>query len=348
MEKSDLEEEKRKVSVASSVTMDEKLNANPNSWRGNLPCVRGHREGCFVHNPQNLVIHHNRRLPSEKKDPGFFEVVFGSREKARKHYTAKQGSELIQSNLPITHGTVDPLDPVHESVPYVLAWYHLNWVRSSESPQTMLRRLNVLVCSGEGIRRPDIRYNVVPFYHNNKFLLDQSIQFRIKMKERDPIWKYEHGIMCFSKRKKWHFQICPHTEHQFLGYDFMEYRGLIEAGVRYNTSCASQDRITKWRSLYGPKWLSWGCPKCCTDSDVKTELVGDEIVVSIRIYKDLGSGSNPFDKRWLAALRRKSLMERKDPEIMERTTSEIKRRVVVELVREAIEAKKKAMPNRKS
>ncbi|KAI1636511.1 hypothetical protein F4809DRAFT_641479 [Biscogniauxia mediterranea] len=328
------------MSFDSCQTVNEKPETNPGMWRGNLPCVHGPHEGCSAHNPGKVLISYNKRLPSDKKRPGFFEAVFGSRKTDNGVALAKQESEPIWSNLHIDHSTVDPLDPVHESIPYALAWYHINWVHSSESPLSMMSRVNALACRGTGTGRPGLKFTVEPFYYNNTFLLDQSIQFRLKMEKRDPVWRRECGPMRIFQGKKWHFQICPHMQHQFLKYAFEESRGLVQADVMYCTSRSSADTFTTWKSIYGPSWLFWGCPRCCTDSDIKIELVEDEIIVSIRVYKNLGSGSSPFDKNWIAAIRPGYRFHR--------TAPDVNKKQVAQLVQKAIEAKKAATLNRAS
>ncbi|KAI1484347.1 hypothetical protein F5X96DRAFT_664753 [Biscogniauxia mediterranea] len=338
----DLGEKKLKISLDSCETVNEKPETTPGMWRGNLPCVHGPREGCCYHNPGKHLISYNKRLPSDKKLPGFFEAVFGSRKTDNSVVLAEQESEPIWCNLHIDHSTVDPLDPVHESIPYALAWYHINWVHSSESPLLMMSRVNALACSGRGAGRPDLKFTVEPFYYNNTFLLYQSIQFRLKMEKRDPVWRRECRSMGAFQGKKWQFQICPHMQHQFLEYDFEESRGLVQADVTYriSRSSADTDTTTTWKSIYGPSWLFWGCPECCTDSDVKIKLVEDVIIVSIRVYKNLGSGSSPFDKNWIAAIRPGYRVHR--------TATDLLKKQVVQLVQKAIEAKKAATLNRAS
>ncbi|KAI1497074.1 hypothetical protein F5X99DRAFT_42952 [Biscogniauxia marginata] len=331
-------EEKPKVSLDSSKTMNEDTETALGMWRGNLPCVHGPQEGCSAHNPGRVSIAYNRRLPSDMKKPGFLETIFGPRKITNKTKNIEQESEAIWCDLHINHSTVDPLEPVHESIAYALAWYHINWVQSPDSDLSVMSRTNALACSGTGAGRPDLNFTVEPFYFKKTFLLDQSIQFRLKMEKRDPVWRREYEPMNLFQGKKWRFQICPHTQHQFVGCWFKETRGLVQADVLYRTSRSNQHTFTVWKSIYGPKWLFWGCSKCCTDSDVNIEMVEDEIVVSIRMYKNLGPGSSPFDKNWIAALRPESCIER--------TANEIKNRPEVQMVREAIEAKKAATLNR--
>ncbi|KAI0599942.1 hypothetical protein F4775DRAFT_591045 [Biscogniauxia sp. FL1348] len=296
MEKDDHGKKKPKKSVNSSTTI-------LSTWRGNLPGVHDTRQGCYVHNSGKLILTYNKRLPSDIRLSVYLEEIFGSRIRYKRVDPAEKESAPIWCNLNIDYSTLHPLDPVHESIPCSPVWRHIDWVPLRKSPMSVMSQLNALACSGTGRGRPDLEFIVEPFYCNKTFPLDQSTQFSLKIRERDPVWRCECITMRVLQRNKWHFEICPHTQHQFYKFGFKESRGLVQADMVYRTTQSGCDTFTAWKSKYGRSRVVWYCPRCCTSSKVKIELVEDEIIVSIRVYNDLRSCLHPFDKNWIVALR---------------------------------------------
>ncbi|KAI2602270.1 hypothetical protein GGR54DRAFT_634136 [Hypoxylon sp. NC1633] len=276
-------------------------------WAGNLPCVNGPNGGCSRHNPQKLPIAYNKTVPSEKgKKPGIVERLFGPYE--ARCYDEVHESRRIWCPLHLDHSTVDPLDPIHASIPYALAYYHMNWVRNAVIPEM---QTSLLSCSGtvygDNKYRPNFQYWIHPYWHEHSFLLQHIVKFVIEPKKRNPVFGTEFVTLGWP-RDAWTFQPCPHIRQRFEDYEFQETRGLMKASMSYwtgmkdslgkNSSCRS-----KWRSIYGPHREYYNCVHCCTDSWVHICLIEDKIIVHVSVWKDLGNATTPFQSKWLAALR---------------------------------------------
>ncbi|KAI2472558.1 hypothetical protein F4781DRAFT_343024 [Annulohypoxylon bovei var. microspora] len=279
-------------------------------WAGNQPCVYGPSEGCSRHNPEGLPIAWNKRIPSDKKKPGIIERLRGPSKASE--YDEVQRSTRIWSSLHLDNATADPLDPIHASIRYALAYYHLNWVRTAESPDMQQARVNSLACNGtvlgDGKRRPDYQFWNNPYWHNGSFLVQQAIRFTIPPKKRNPLLGKETVYLDWP-RDDWTFYPCPHIQHRFGKYQFLETRGLMKAKVGYTTKKYSvvieleTKSNTDWESINGPLCHASNCQHCCTDNWMHINLIEDKIVVHMYVWKDLGNALNAYDKKWIAALR---------------------------------------------
>ncbi|KAI1459519.1 hypothetical protein F4805DRAFT_455683 [Annulohypoxylon moriforme] len=280
-------------------------------WAGNQPCVYGPDEGCSRHNPERLAIAWNKRVPSSKKKPGIIERFRGPPKIPE--YDEVQRSTRIWSSLHLDHATADPLEPIHASIRYALAYYHLDWVRNAGSPDLQKARVNSLACHGtvlgDGKRRPDFEFWTNPYWHKGSFLIQQVIRFTIQPKKRNPLLGKETVYLEFP-RDDWTFQPCPHIQHCFGRYQFLETRGLVKANLTYRTK--KQGAVipeletkskTQWESTHGPLCHATNCQRCCTDNWMHISLIEDKIVVHMYVWKDLGNALGAYDKKWIAALR---------------------------------------------
>ncbi|KAI1378656.1 hypothetical protein F4677DRAFT_443142 [Hypoxylon crocopeplum] len=257
-------------------------------WAGNLPCVHGPKEGCSRHNPDKLPIAYNQRVPSSKKKPDYMELLFGPPEMP--DHEEVQLSECVWSMLYLDNSIGDPLDPVHNSIPFNLAYYHLDWVRKAESPVAQMERAATLGCYGtvprKGKLRPELKYWIHPAWYKDSFLVQQVVVFTFEPNKRHAVFG---------------------SERVFSKYKFTETRGLMKASVTYKTTRDTQiypvHCRSTWRSEHGTHRLAWTCVNCCMDSCIEIKLVEDKIVVYLFVWKDLGNASTPFEREWIAALR---------------------------------------------
>lgn len=280
-------------------------------WAGNFPCVFGPTEGCSCHNPHKLLIAYNKCVPSDKKPLGFVLRLTGSPKQNVVGYDKAPDGERIWSLLHLDHSTADPLDPIHPSIRYALAYYHIHWVQTAASLETQRARTKALAChgtvAGDGKKRPEFRYWTQPYWYKDSFYIQQAIRFTIEPKKRKFLFGHEYAILGYSP-KDWTFRTCPHYRQRFQQYEFRETRGLIKAGMSYVSKWrdplgGSVRKWTKWHSVYGPGYHILNCQFCCTDTCVDIDLVKDKIVVHIWIWKDLGKALSPFDPKWISALR---------------------------------------------
>ncbi|KAI0837485.1 hypothetical protein F5Y06DRAFT_67039 [Hypoxylon sp. FL0890] len=315
-------------------------------WAGNQPCVHGPTAGCYRHNPKGLPIAWNERIPSDKKRPGFFDRLFSNID--RLEYDEIQQSTRIWSSLHLDHSTADPLDPIHKSIHYSLAYYHLDWVRKAGSPESQRARANAIACNGVVVGDakkclPDFHFSITPYWYNDSFLVRQVIRFTIEPKKRNPVFGRESVYLGWPK-KDWVFWPCPHVQHRFQEYQFTETRGLMKASMSFNTkkrNCLGdwfRDH-TEWHSIYGPDCTAWNCRYCCTDNRVNINMVEDKIVVNIFTYKDLGSAKNAHELKWLSALRPKGPRYK-------RSRAELDMNTVRTVVLAAFEAEKETQSSR--
>ncbi|KAI0895882.1 hypothetical protein F4806DRAFT_496786 [Annulohypoxylon nitens] len=279
-------------------------------WAGNQPCVHGPSEGCSRHNPEGLPIAWNKRIPSNKRTPGIIERFRGPPEVPE--YDEVHRSTRIWSSLHLDHSTADPLDPIHASIRYALAYYHLDWVRTAGSSDLQKARVNSLACHGtvlgDGKRRPDFEFWANPYWYQGSFLVQQVIRFTIQPKKRNSFFSKE-SVSVKHPRDDWTFWPCPHIRHRFRRYQFMETTGLLKANVTYTTKKLnglyeySTQSYTRWESTNGPLCHATNCQQCCTDNWMHISMIEDKIVLHMYVWKDLGKALNAYDKKWIAALR---------------------------------------------
>ncbi|KAI0384121.1 hypothetical protein F5Y04DRAFT_293479 [Hypomontagnella monticulosa] len=312
-------------------------------WAGNLPCVHGPTEGCSRHNENKLPIAWNKRVPSTKKKPTLKERLFGPPPVAE--YDEVRRSERIWSTLHMDHSTADPIDPLNASIPYALAYYHLDWVRSGGSAEIQKARANTLTCHGKvagNSKCPSgVEYWVRPLWHNNSFLLKQVVRFTISPRKLHPLFGYDYIMLGWSSEECWTFRTCPHYRQRFLSCEFQQTRGLMKSTVSYATKQRSfitgdYSSRTTWESVYGPRNYAFNCQYCLTDSRIFMEMVEDKVVVHLHVWKDLGKAKDAFDPRWLAALRPEGT-------IFKRSREERKQSDVRVAVQEAMDEESKAL-----
>ncbi|KAI2630362.1 hypothetical protein GGS26DRAFT_107661 [Hypomontagnella submonticulosa] len=310
-------------------------------WAGNHPCVYGPTEGCAQHNPHKLPIAYNKRIPSSKKKPSI--IARFIRPPEIPEYDEIQPSNRIWSTLHLDHSTADPIDPIHASIRYALAFYHLDWVRSAGSAEMQSARANILACNGtvvgDGKHRPGFEFWINPYWYNDTFLLQHVVRLTITPKKQNPLIGREY-IMLGWPLDDWTFRTCPHYRQCFQACEFQETHGLMKATVSYKTKrrcvvVGDSSLRTKWESVYGPSCRVFNCQYCLTDSRIHINLVEGKVVVHIHVWKNLGNAKDAFDVRWLAALRPEGAICKRSREERNDSTARI-------AVHEAMNEEKKA------
>ncbi|KAI0015394.1 hypothetical protein F4780DRAFT_86963 [Xylariomycetidae sp. FL0641] len=279
-------------------------------WTGNLPCIDGPDRGCAAHNPEGLTVAHNANLPPFEK-----KRMFSRRKKGPKMNGKAAPTRLkprITSQLHPDHSIVDPLESIHPSTPYALAWYHLNWVQCDQLGSTSMGRARSLACRGTGRGRPDLKYTFEPYFHQNRFLLHQKIRFAFPLRQRS----FKTGIFDHERRtstaalsdnqKAWTFCACLHMRTEFKSFEVKMKRSIAKAEARYEVHLGGTEPASEaeWKSIYGVEEKYWTCTVCHTDQLVRMELKEGVISTQFEVFKDLGQGKDRGDVKWLAALRR--------------------------------------------
>ncbi|KAI1164325.1 hypothetical protein F5B18DRAFT_615956, partial [Nemania serpens] len=177
-------------SMKASVSFLETKVEQDERWDGQLPCVSHHsNRGCSQHNPTQSLIYHNPRLPPK---PGnsftrflswFWHNIDGTRCPKETSQTADEPplidvdlvkeikpSPPIRSELPFDYQSVASLAPLHPSMPYHLAIYHLDYIRRQLDPAVEVAFIPELSCGGTSY-----------FYHNSPlYTWSSEIYFQTK------------------------------------------------------------------------------------------------------------------------------------------------------------------------
>ncbi|KAI5864786.1 hypothetical protein GGS23DRAFT_463567 [Durotheca rogersii] len=283
---------------------------------GNLP---------GVDDPLGAPVAHDERIKSGRENMGettgtgavikrLFQrrKTFESEPKKTTQEDKDQPNTNISSYLECNPDNTTPLERIHPSIPYTLAYYHLRWVRGATSRAEQRARAAELSCFGAGVGRPGLKFWAVPRWHNDTFFVQQLVQFTLTPKRRYPVPGREFGGMAWPTDKKWSFKPCLHIKHQFLGCRFTKTHGRSEViKAKYRTTGMrriSATDETEWTSAEGTTSTDWNCRYCCTDSSVTIGMVDGEVLVSIHVFRNLGSAHTPFDPNWLAAQQREASM----------------------------------------
>ncbi|KAI0144551.1 hypothetical protein GGR57DRAFT_507421 [Xylariaceae sp. FL1272] len=302
----------RELSNSSLSTLVDDVSLPLGKWRGNLPCVCQDKNGCRLHNPDDvLMLPDSKEAKMSMKSRIVERVAERVREKSGKLHNPEQRllhpsqkSEPILVDRPMDRSVVDPLDPVHPSIPYRLAWYHLNWVRNNmKLYEDEMGKINELSCAQYGENRPDLFHVSELYYHKQTFLLRQRVTVSLQGPQSDAVESKSTPISWPSD--KWRFQLCPHLHMQLNRCSLVTRRGVLGATLCYSVRRKASGGYKKnWDSVYGKHSLVWMCSSCHMNTQVDVELVdGRRVQVTLRICQNLGSGSTPTETNWLAALR---------------------------------------------
>jgi hypothetical protein len=146
---------------------------------------------------------------------------------------------------------------------------------------------------------------VTPKVVGGSFLLEHFYAFTINLEhygERPPTLAYKKNWLIFEGYKS--FSGCPHCTYVFRTYREQFKKGMFYAGVEYSLqNVLGQDFKNEWRSEVGQQPQNGCCRMCYTDYSLSFELARGMIIVRFQAHKDLGRGMDPFDPKWLAALR---------------------------------------------
>ncbi|KAI1261424.1 hypothetical protein F5Y18DRAFT_431270 [Xylariaceae sp. FL1019] len=305
----------RELSNSSLSTLVDDVSLPLGQWRGNLPCVCQDKNGCRLHNPDNvLMLPDSKEAKMSMKSRVIERVAERVRakrgklhESEQRYFRLSQKSEPILVDRPMDRSVVDPLDPVHPSIPYRLAWYHLNWVRNNmQLHESEMGKINELSCAQYGEKRPDLFHVAELYYHEQTFLLRQRVTVSLRAPPSDAVESKSTPILWPSD--SWRFQLCSHMHVQLTRCSLVTRRGVLGAtlsySVRRNDGVNKNQNKRNWDSVYGTHRMAYVCVRCYMHTQVDVELVdGRRAQVTLTIDQNLGSGSTPFETNWLAALR---------------------------------------------
>ncbi|KAK3987680.1 hypothetical protein QBC44DRAFT_399867 [Cladorrhinum sp. PSN332] len=323
----------REPSIAAPIpSLTDELVPPANPWKGNLPCVHGPTDGCNKHNPSHQPIHFDSTLffDNESLKPLTPKPAARQSSSSPRHHPAEQAE--ISSNLPRdpTSGTLTTLPKIHKSLPYTLSFYHLNSFSLSPSPSS---NSDFLKCASTTGSNPNLSWDISPILYNSTIPLRINLAFTLGADlggwTPDPTAHarsiVKTGLIGSGYRD---FNPCPHTHLKFTSHGGEGKNGVRSAGVHFTvTKSEGTEEKREWKSE-GEKLNSeskeneekevmlLGCEKCFTETRVICEPVepgfqqDGKLVVSVRVYKDLGEGKSPGDEKWLALTRKGCQVER--------------------------------------
>lgn len=284
-------------------------------WFGQPPCVCYYsQQGCHQHNPTQSLIFRNTCLPPKQQQPNFFSRILSSFwndswQTASSKETPKTRCEpllvdvvsskepeplpLFSTELPFDSQSVDTLQPLHPTMPYHLAFYHLDCIRRQLDPGIKVAFIPELSCGG--ISRfyensPEYTWSSEIYFDNGTFLQKQELSCVI-----------DRGSDCRTLK----FTACHHITFEIMALWFKYNDTFITAH-----SLLSFPRIDD-EEIFGYKWWTSKmgrftrmsvCGKCHSDTESTLELVGHQLHIRYTCYRDLGPATDRSIPKWRCLL----------------------------------------------
>lgn len=289
------------------------LVKTPQPWEGNLPCVFGPNDGCSLHNRPRAAIFF---------DPLLFPPSSGKPKPSGNHPPVPgpppTPPPAIHSHLPQQPhlGCLTPLPRIHKSVPYAPAFYHvalvLDALRAGATPP-----LGILSCAASTGTNPRLAWSARACIAgldigmaSSSLLLEYAVTFPLSadLGDWDPTMThartYRKEVLIGSGYRD--FQLCPHMMLSFRSHWGAGRDGVRTAGVKFvyavRREGESKGEWTSEGSNEGEEEMEgMCCGKCWTDGYLGFRMVsGGRVVVSVRVYKDLGQGVHPSDVKFVS------------------------------------------------
>ncbi|KAI1192405.1 hypothetical protein F5X97DRAFT_337585 [Nemania serpens] len=283
-------------------------------WDGQLPCVSHHsKRGCCQHNPTQSLIFHDPRLPpkpgnrftrllswfwhniqinccpeetSQTADEPLFIDVDSEKE--------AEPTPPFRSELPFDYQSVATLAPVHPSMPYHLAIYHLDCVRRQLDPEVKVAFVPELSCSGTSHffhNGPQYTWSSEIYFEDGSFLQKQEISY---IMDKSSSWRTIK------------FSLCPHSiTLKITGPWFTKNDGFYTARalLRFQPIGGEEFHgIKLWTSKKGSFVRMSCCIACHSDAEEFLELKGDQVHIRYTCFRDLGGATERSTPKWKSVL----------------------------------------------
>ncbi len=274
-------------------------------WQGNLPCVHGPVDGCNNHNPRHHPVHF---------DPSLFSPDSTKHKPTTNHFSAKTPEEYSIPSFPSTLPRspdlycLTTIPRIHKSLPYTLSYYHLHELLAHRRAGTLTHaHRSALRCVARTGQNPVLAWAVSPLVtHDGNLLLELAMAFSVQADLG--AWTpgsrgravAKHALIGSGYRG---FRPCLHTSLAFTSHRGEGRDGVRTAGVSFTRGEEDGREVKEeWDSARdaGKEIEPLCCSKCYTETMVSISLAGDETLVRIQVYKDLGMGLHPGDGKWLA------------------------------------------------
>jgi hypothetical protein len=277
-------------------------------WQGILPCCRGREDGCTRHNPNHLQMYFDEALV-----PGV--RPSGNLKETDTPTPTEYSIPDIWSSLPREPDILATLPQVHKSLPWLLSFYQVNAIMDTQPGS--VTPLSKFHCSGLTGSNPTISWVVKPLIDSGgNVLLEYALAFTVEADLGNWTEEAPHAHAsaknCLTNSGYKNFDLCPHMRRAFKSHWGEGKNRARTAGVDFTLKNSKGKEVKgEWRSDKELALDPAYCTKCYTDSILKFALVGNVVVISVLIHKDVGRGLYPPDSKWLAAT--KGVETKRDP-----------------------------------
>ena len=279
-------------------------------WYGQLPCVFHSHQGCHQHNPAQSLIYHNPRLPQKKQKPNCIYRIFSllwsllceffcpiaalelTSEPLLVDVSCDKEPEppsTLHTELPFDSLSAGTLAPLHPTMPYHLAFYHLDCIRRQLDPTVKVALVSELSCSGTSSfyqGGPKYTWSSDVYFDKGTFLQKQEISYAFGRE---------------SNRQKITLTGCPHSSITINRLWFKDNNGFLEAKSWLSIRPYLRDEYDWgewWSTKEGRHARISVCRICHSDAESTLELLGHEIHVRYTCYRDLGPATDRSIPKW--------------------------------------------------
>ncbi|KAK8107895.1 uncharacterized protein PG998_009908 [Apiospora kogelbergensis] len=184
------------------------------------------------------------------------------------------------SDLPYDSGSITTLPPIHEAIPYHLAFYHLDWARRKMKVWARRALIPELSCHGtstiKSVTGCDVpcTWSSDIYYYNGDFLQKQELMYTMDM----------HRIVASPTEDK---------------------DGLISVStnIQFPPGRWQDDKGDSWSSAKGgSKKDIHRCSKCHSDLGYHVEVVDREVRVRFTCCRNLGNATTRSEPKWQTLL----------------------------------------------
>ncbi|ETS73766.1 hypothetical protein PFICI_14712 [Pestalotiopsis fici W106-1] len=295
-------------SIHSSITRVEESD----QWWGHPPCVCCHSDrGCRQHNPAQEPTYYNTLLPPKLQGSRslcrlldtIWSIIQGTalpKEALETPDTYTKTEPLFFSSLPFDPLSVNTLTPIHPSMPYHLAFYHLDCIRRQLDVNVPIAFIPELSCSGIAHfynNGPEYAWSSEVYFENGSFLQKQEISYVV-----------EKGFNI----KDIEFTECPHITFTVGRPSFVEQDGWQVAKSTIRSTVNGQPYCRSWTSIDGRSSKMSRCLVCHSDHEQILEVIGRQLHVRNTCYRDLGFGTDRCQPKWTALLTGMGILQQRN------------------------------------
>ncbi|KAK7980486.1 glycosidase crf2 [Apiospora arundinis] len=270
-------------------------------WQGQSPCVCHYRQGCDQHNPHQKPIRHNPSLlPKKPWYSSATESILrrtGLRSTTSTNFDSLMSSFFL-SNLPFDFGSITPLPPIHEAIPYHLAFYHLDSARRRLNPNVEVAFIPELSCHGlssiksRTARDMPFTWSSEIYFGNGTFLQKQELMYTMD-----------------TQRTFWPSTTVNVCSHRAVRLQLVRVQN--NDGIPSVSMLIKYPPFGRWVNDFGSLWNSakggskndlLPCPKCPSDLGYHVESIGREFQVRFTCCRDLGAATERHLPKWQTLL----------------------------------------------